>query len=47
MEKQNISDLGASAQEKNVEDNLEAKLNKQFPDPDADLSEVARAAIVS
>jgi hypothetical protein len=47
MEKHDISDHSPSEQEKHVEGPLEDRLDKEIPDPDARLSNVERAAIVS
>ena len=47
MEKHDISDHSGSDHEKQVEDNLEHRLNKEIPDPDTHLTDAERAAIVS
>ena len=47
MEKHNLSEHTPSEQEKQFEETLEARLNKDFPDPDARLSHAERAAVVS
>ena len=47
MEKHEISEHSGSDHEKQVEDNLEDRLNKEVPDPDTHLTDAERAAIVS